>query len=303
MVRQQNQPHLMMKPLINEFRFYQKTHRNILGQKSELQRVIERRQQKLKQQEEENENKKDLPEEDKHEQNEMMSLDIIPPMFRELKISTSSSNEVKNNHQGKTIVQVNAPQQRPPQPVKRRSTLRESSSQVITSSANINPTNLLLKVSPSSSHGTALNSSPIKPSLLKSLPNKDRTEQSVGPAVTGVVIMNANFKEKVQQKPFEEKKESFFNRKEASTQPPEGKVKLILNSIESNNNIMSKNRNHHPPQRSHHPFTAVSASSSTSSIGSSTSSAASTSSSSFVNNNHRILQQKQQPNYHFRVFK
>lgn len=34
----------MMKPLINEFRFYQKTHKNILGQKSELQKVIEKRQ-------------------------------------------------------------------------------------------------------------------------------------------------------------------------------------------------------------------------------------------------------------------
>lgn len=38
-----------MKPLINEFRFYQKTHKNILGQKSELQKVIEKRQQREKQ--------------------------------------------------------------------------------------------------------------------------------------------------------------------------------------------------------------------------------------------------------------
>ena len=33
-----------MKPIINEFRFYQKTQKNILGQKSELQRAIEKRQ-------------------------------------------------------------------------------------------------------------------------------------------------------------------------------------------------------------------------------------------------------------------
>lgn len=33
-----------MKPLINEFRFYQKTQKSILGQKSELQRAIEKRQ-------------------------------------------------------------------------------------------------------------------------------------------------------------------------------------------------------------------------------------------------------------------
>lgn len=33
-----------MKPIINEFRFYQKTNKSILGQKSELQRAIEKRQ-------------------------------------------------------------------------------------------------------------------------------------------------------------------------------------------------------------------------------------------------------------------
>ncbi|KAI1299655.1 hypothetical protein HDE_03733 [Halotydeus destructor] len=37
-----------MKPLISEFRFYQKTQKNILGQKSELQKVIEKRQQREK---------------------------------------------------------------------------------------------------------------------------------------------------------------------------------------------------------------------------------------------------------------
>lgn len=96
-----------MKPLINEFRFYQKTQKSILGQKSELQKVIEKRQQreKVKQLEEERQTK------------QKTNLEKILEL-RAMKIDANQpTNHIHHNHTNSattvTINHANHPQQNP----------------------------------------------------------------------------------------------------------------------------------------------------------------------------------------------
>jgi hypothetical protein len=191
-----------MKPLINEFRFYQKTQRSILGQKSELQRAIERRQKVIRQQEMEelnqeinqqhqhnhgnNQNQYDQSQQQQlssqQEGRENRSFDqTLLNMRQMLKISTGNhkNNETSSFNTSATNVnnsrsndQTRTDDQRSsieaqysvvnkirPQPVQRRSTMRDlssnnsSNSLVLSVAANTsskNSTNLKANASSSS---------------------------------------------------------------------------------------------------------------------------------------------------------